>query len=100
MSRHHRDVVVAGWDTIPVPIREKEAEAMADGANLRARPSNRRAVGVACALHKGPRGFVNLVLEKQGDEIIFDPHVTGECVLILDEDAAVIVRDALIEWLG
>ena len=73
---------------------------MADGANPRARASNRRAVGVACALHKGPRGFANLVLEKQGDEIILDPHVTGECVLILDEVAAAVIRDALIEWLG
>lgn len=73
---------------------------MVDGANPRARPSNRRAVGVACALHKGPRGFANLVLEKQGDEIILDPHVTGECVLLLDEVAAAVIRDALIEWLG
>jgi hypothetical protein len=73
---------------------------MADGANPRARPANRRAIGVACAVHKGPRGFANLVLEKQGDEIIFDPHVTGECVIILEEDAARVVRDALIEWLG
>ncbi|MGH3832902.1 MAG: hypothetical protein ACRDRS_21090 [Pseudonocardiaceae bacterium] len=47
-----------------------------------------------------PRGFANLVLEKQGDEIILDPHVTGECVIILDEDTAAVVRDALIEWLG
>ncbi|MGH3710164.1 MAG: hypothetical protein ACRDRQ_19105, partial [Pseudonocardiaceae bacterium] len=50
---------------------------MADGANPRARPANRRAIGVTCAVHRGPRGFANLVLEKQGGEIIFDPHVTG-----------------------
>ncbi|MEO7193337.1 MAG: hypothetical protein ABIZ05_00700 [Pseudonocardiaceae bacterium] len=75
---------------------------MADGAtgDTGAPCANRRAIGVTCAVHKGPRGFANLVLEKQGDEIIFDPHVTGECVLILDEDAAAVVRDALIEWLG
>ncbi|MGH3825644.1 MAG: hypothetical protein ACRDQX_00500 [Pseudonocardiaceae bacterium] len=75
---------------------------MADGAtgDTGAPCANRRAVGVTCAMHRGPRGFANLVLEKQDGEIIFDPHVTGECVLILDEDAAVVVRDALIEWLG
>ncbi|MBV8539863.1 MAG: hypothetical protein JO364_06025 [Pseudonocardiales bacterium] len=47
-----------------------------------------------------PRGLVNLVVEKQVGEIIFDPHVTGECVIILDEDPARVLRDALIEWLG
>ncbi|MEO7193811.1 MAG: hypothetical protein ABIZ05_03175 [Pseudonocardiaceae bacterium] len=51
-------------------------------------------------MHKGPRGFTNLVVEKQGGEIILDPHVTGECVIILDEDPARVLRDALIEWLG
>jgi len=73
---------------------------MADGATPRARPANRRAIGVTCALHKGPRGFTNLVVEKQGGEIILDPHVTGECVLIFDENAARVLRDALVEWLG
>ncbi|MGH3854749.1 MAG: hypothetical protein ACRDR6_14895 [Pseudonocardiaceae bacterium] len=73
---------------------------MADGANPRARPANRRAIGVACAVHKGLRGFANLVLEKQGSEIIFDPHVTGECVIVLEEDTAAVNRDALIEWFG
>ncbi|MBV8539665.1 MAG: hypothetical protein JO364_09175 [Pseudonocardiales bacterium] len=47
-----------------------------------------------------PRGFANLVVEKQGREIILDPHVTGECVIIFDEDPARVLRDALIEWLG
>ncbi|MGH3868525.1 MAG: hypothetical protein ACRDQ4_20865 [Pseudonocardiaceae bacterium] len=73
---------------------------MADGATPRARRANRRAIGVTCAVHRGPRGFANLVLEKQGSEIIFDPHVTGECVIILDEDAARVVYDVLGEWLG
>ncbi|MGH3856974.1 MAG: hypothetical protein ACRDR6_26530 [Pseudonocardiaceae bacterium] len=58
--------------------------------------------GGRCRLRGAQRAasFANLVLEKQDGEIIFDPHVTGECVLILDEDAARVVRDALIEWLG
>ncbi|MBW0009677.1 MAG: hypothetical protein JO063_06095 [Pseudonocardiales bacterium] len=73
---------------------------MADGATSRARPANRRAIGVTCAVHKGPRGFANLVVEKQGSEIIFDPHVTGECVIIFDEDAARILFNTLGDWLG
>ena len=73
---------------------------MADGANPRAALANRRAIGVTCAVHRGPRGFANLVVEKQGGEIILDPHVTGECVIILDEDQARVIRDAFIEWLG
>lgn len=73
---------------------------MADGATSRARPANRRAIGVTCAVHRGPRGFTNLVVEKQGGEIILDPHVTGECVIILDEAAATTLFDVLGEWLG
>ncbi|MEO7194836.1 MAG: hypothetical protein ABIZ05_08445 [Pseudonocardiaceae bacterium] len=73
---------------------------MADGANPRARPANRRAIGIACALHRGPRGFANLVVEKQGDEIVFDMHVTGACVMIFEEAPARVLRDALIDWLG
>ncbi|MGH3427534.1 MAG: hypothetical protein ACRDRI_05320 [Pseudonocardiaceae bacterium] len=74
---------------------------MADGATSRARPANRRAIGVTCAVHEGPRGFANLVVEKQGDEIILDPYeVTGECVIIFDEAAARVLSDALEEWPG
>ncbi len=47
---------------------------MADGATSRARPANRRAIGATCAVHRGPRGFANLVVEKQGEEIILDPQ--------------------------
>ncbi|MGH3721436.1 MAG: hypothetical protein ACRDRI_21820 [Pseudonocardiaceae bacterium] len=73
---------------------------MADGATPRASRANRRAIGVTCALHKGPRGFANLVVERQGEEIIFDPHVTGGCVIIFDEDAARVLFEVLGEWLG
>ncbi|MBV8996287.1 MAG: hypothetical protein JO287_21860 [Pseudonocardiales bacterium] len=47
-----------------------------------------------------PMGFANLVVEKQGDKIIFDPHITGECVIILHEDTARILLYALQDWLG
>jgi hypothetical protein len=73
---------------------------MADGATARASRDNRRAIPVTCAVHKGPRGFANLVVEKQGSEIILDPHVTGECVIILDEDAATALFEVLRKWLG
>ncbi|MGH3710389.1 MAG: hypothetical protein ACRDRQ_20295 [Pseudonocardiaceae bacterium] len=73
---------------------------MADGATARASRANRRAIPVTCAVHKGPRGFANLVVEKQGAEIILDPHVTGECVIILDETAATTLFEALRTWLG
>lgn len=52
-------------------------------------------------MHRGPRGFANLVVErKPNGDIILDPHVTGECVIILDEDAARAVHSVLGEWLG
>ena len=34
------------------------------------------------------------------NEIIFDSHVTGECVIIFDENATRVIQDALIEWFG
>ena len=40
------------------------------------------------------------VAEKQGGEIILDPHVAGECVIIFDEDAATALFEALRTWLG
>jgi len=48
---------------------------MADGATAGASRENRTAIPVSCALHRGPRGFANLVVEKQGSEIVLDPHV-------------------------
>ena len=47
-----------------------------------------------------PMGFANLVVEKQDNKIILDPRVTGECVIILHELEAQVLRDALIDWLG
>ncbi|MGH3721869.1 MAG: hypothetical protein ACRDRI_24110 [Pseudonocardiaceae bacterium] len=83
---------------------------MADGATPRASRANRRAIGVTCALHKGPRGFANLVVERQvrqdgydGHDVaeyVFDMHVAGACVIIMDEAAARVLFDVLGEWLG
>ncbi|MGH3720018.1 MAG: hypothetical protein ACRDRI_14495 [Pseudonocardiaceae bacterium] len=61
---------------------------MDDGATARASRANRRAISVTYAVHKGPRGFANLVVEKQGGEIV------------LDEDAATVLFDVLGKCLG
>jgi hypothetical protein len=36
----------------------------------------------------------------QDGTIVFDPHVTGACVISLDEEGAMTLRDILTEWLG
>jgi hypothetical protein len=72
---------------------------MAEGATASAPRGNRKAIPVTCAVHRGPRGFANLVVERQGSDIVLDPHVTGECVIILDEAAATALFDVLGTWL-
>jgi hypothetical protein len=72
-----------------------------EGATANASRDNRKAIPVTCALHQGPRGFANLVIErKPNGDIILDPHVTGACVIILDETAATAIFDVLGKWLG
>jgi hypothetical protein len=61
---------------------------------------HRKVIHATCALHRGPVGFTNLVVRKRDGEIELDPHVTGACVITLDEDGACALRDALTEWLG
>jgi hypothetical protein len=41
-----------------------------------------------------------LVATKREGSIELDPHVTGQCVLTLDEDGARRLHQALGEWLG
>lgn len=57
-------------------------------------------IHASCSVHQGARGFTNLVIRKLNGEIELDPHVDGSCKLALAEDAAGMLRDALIEWLG
>lgn len=61
---------------------------------------NHRTVGATCRTHRGCKGFCNLRMTKVNDEIMLDPHVTGCCVISLDESEARAVRDTLTEWLG
>lgn len=63
--------------------------------------SNRRTIPATCSLHRGPTNFTNLVLSKASDgTIVLAPHAVGLCTIVLDEDGATAVRDALTEWLG
>ena len=66
------------------------------------RPSTglRKAIPATCGLHRGSMGFANLMVSKQGDSVVLDPHVTGECLITLKEESAKALRDILTEWLG
>jgi hypothetical protein len=61
---------------------------------------HRRAIPATCALHRGPVGFTNLMVSTRDGMVVLDPHVTGSCVITMDEAAACLLRDALKEWLG
>jgi hypothetical protein len=62
--------------------------------------SGRRTISATCALHRGPRGFTNLLVSKRDATIVLDPHVDGSCVIFLDQDGATALCDTLTEWLG
>ena len=61
---------------------------------------HRKAIPATCGLHRGPIGFANLMVSKQGGSVVLDPHVTGDCVISLDEQSAKTLRDLLTHWLG
>ncbi|MGH3722256.1 MAG: hypothetical protein ACRDRI_26150 [Pseudonocardiaceae bacterium] len=60
----------------------------------------RKAIPATCALHRGPVGFANLLVSQRNGTIVLDSHVTGACIMTLDEDSAQTLRDILMEWLG
>jgi hypothetical protein len=64
------------------------------------RNPNRRVIDCSCTTHGGARGFTPLVCIKVDDLIQLDPHATGQCVIILNENAATQLFDLLREWLG
>ncbi|MGB7797967.1 MAG: hypothetical protein WBL53_17175 [Pseudonocardiaceae bacterium] len=66
---------------------------------LQSRP-NRRVIHAICTTHGAGIGFTNVVISKRDGVIELDLHVTGQCVLTLAEDAAIALRDALMQWLG
>ncbi|HEY6424920.1 MAG TPA: hypothetical protein VIY28_17115 [Pseudonocardiaceae bacterium] len=76
---------------------------MTDNQQQSADPSSahHRVIHATCTTHGGAAGFTNLVVSKrEGGIVVLDPHVTGQCVLTLAEDAATQLRDVLIAWLG
>lgn len=79
--------------TAPQPPRD--GEHMSSPSN-----SKRRLIHVTCSVHRGPAGFANLVVRKLDGQIELDPHVTGACVLLLDEDGARLLHETLGDWLG
>ena len=60
----------------------------------------RKAISVSCGLHRGPVGFANLLVSMQDGSIVLDPHVTGACVIALNEEGARTLLFILTEWLG
>jgi hypothetical protein len=64
-------------------------------------PANpRRVIHGTCTLHRCPLGFTNLVVTKHDQIIEIDPHVTGACVIRLEQHEARALRDALTQWLA
>jgi hypothetical protein len=61
--------------------------------------NERKAIPATCALHPGPMGFTNLMVNMHEETIVLDPHVTGCCVIMLDEAGARALCNALMEWL-
>lgn len=59
-----------------------------------------RTIPVTYQTHGGSRRFCNLRVRRQRGDIVLDPHVTGACVIVLDETAATALFDLLGEWLG
>jgi hypothetical protein len=68
-----------------------------EGQSARVR---RKAIPATCQLHRGPVGFANLMVSVSNGTVELDPHVTGSCVITLDETSACVLRDLLTEWLG
>lgn len=71
--------------------------------NYRANGPNklrRKAIPATCGVCEGAAGFSNLLVSMQGGTFVLDPHVTGACVIALDEESARILLSVLREWLG
>lgn len=66
----------------------------------RAIERGRVVISASCSAHGASRGFTNLAVRKLNGDVEFDPHVTGSCVITLNEGGATVLRDALTEWLG
>jgi hypothetical protein len=61
--------------------------------------SHRRVIAITCQAH-GTVGFTNLLVTKENDFIVLNPHAANCCVLRLDEQAATALHSIIGEWLG
>ncbi|MCA1704477.1 MAG: hypothetical protein LC808_14940 [Actinobacteria bacterium] len=52
-----------------------------------------------CQTH-GATGFTNLLVTKENEIIVLNPHIANCCVLRLDEQAATALLAIIQEWLG
>jgi hypothetical protein len=60
---------------------------------------NRHVIMTTCQVHAAA-GFTNLLVTKEDDVIVLNPHLANCCVLRLDEPAATALLDILARWLG
>ncbi|MGH3698401.1 MAG: hypothetical protein ACRDRU_11275 [Pseudonocardiaceae bacterium] len=60
----------------------------------------RKVIPTTCSVQGVARGYTNLAVLQIGSEIVLDPHVTGGCVIVLDETAANALFKVLREWLS
>lgn len=61
--------------------------------------SGRRSISITCRTH-GAHGFCNLLVTREGHEVVLNPHLDGSCVLSMDEQAATELHEAIGEMLG
>jgi hypothetical protein len=61
---------------------------------------NSATIPVSCIPHRGTRGFATLMVERRGEEVVFDVQVTGGCTIILEDATAAALFDLLGAWLG
>ena len=72
---------------------------MTESTENTAQNNHRRVVMTTCQTH-GARGFTNLLVTKENEIIVLNPHIANCCVLRLDEQAATALLHILREWLG
>lgn len=63
------------------------------------RRTGRRVLMTICQEH-GAAGFTNLLVTKEGEFIVLNPHLGNCCVLRLDEQAATALYHLFGQWLG
>ncbi len=84
-------------------VRAVACRLVAVGRVMTVPAQHRRVIPATCSVCQGARGFTNLLVRKVDSingVIELDPHVTGRCVVTLDETAAEQLFEAIGQWLG